>query len=125
MTIEELKRILAKKVNGQGSAVDVGGGVAVILAELIEKVTPSNVIEGMTLSISAEVASASGLTKEACAEALGITEDELDALFNGEYLRAEMGGLNYTLQIGGTSVIVGLEEITVSESDGVYTIVVS
>ena len=67
----------------------------------------------------------SPVSKEACAEALGITEDELDALFNGEYLRAEIGGLNYTLQIGGTSVIVGLEEITVSESDGVYTIVVS
>lgn len=115
MTIEELKKVLAKKVNGQGSAVDVGGGVAVILGELIERITPANIIGELKITISDEVASASDLTKAACAEALGITEDELDALFNGEYLQAEINGLNYTIQVGGTSVSVGVDEITVTE----------
>ena len=125
MTIEELKKVLAKKVNGQGSAVDVGGGVAVILGELIERITPANIIGELKITISDEVASASDLTKAACAEALGITEDELDALFNGEYLQAEINGFNYTIQVGGTSVSVGVDEITVTENEGVYTIVVS
>lgn len=125
MTIEELKKVLAKKVNGQGSAVDVGGGVAVILGELIERITPANIIGELKITISDDVASASDLTKAACAEALGITEDELDALFNGEYLQAEINGFNYTIQVGGTSVSVGVDEITVTENEGVYTIVVS
>ena len=81
MTLAEIKELISKKIAGQGSQVDIGGALAEVLtgiAEAVEAATPKE------LEI-ASVSSFSNYTKAQAAEALGITEAEVDALYSGEY----------------------------------------
>lgn len=90
--------------------------------------TAQQTLAALTLeSSAASFSSASNLTKEAAATALGISEDELDALFEGDYIRVTYGtdsGLSVD-SFSAASVSLGKGAVTVSVADSEYAIVVA
>lgn len=90
--------------------------------------TAQQTLAALTLeSSAASFSSASNLTKESAATALGISEDELDALFEGDYIRVTYGtgsGLSVD-SFSAASVSLGKGAVTVSVADSEYAIVVA
>lgn len=140
MTKEEIVALIATKIEGQGTNIDAGSVLPVILNGIIDLIpaspTPPTPAETMALlsvtsqSTQAELISGSGtgLTKGAACEALGITSADLDKLLEGNAVRfAYSGGSIAVGSIAGNTVNLGdaaAFSITISYNDqeGTYDV---
>lgn len=77
MTIVEIKALIAKCLEGQGSAIDAGGALPKVLNGIIDTF-------GRTLEITPAGNNIYDVSKARLAEYLGISETDVDALRNGE-----------------------------------------
>ena len=93
MTPQEIKDLIASKIAGQGSAVDAGSALPEILSEIVGKLDGGSgsgtgagflLIPNDMLDLAASAPSYIA-TKTEYADFLGITEDEVDALFDWQY----------------------------------------
>lgn len=81
MTIQEIKELVSKKIAGQGSQVDIGGALAEILNGIVE-LLPGPTLIHITGDYFANKSKSEAITL------LGITPEQFDNLFKGEYFRA-------------------------------------
>ena len=81
MTIQEIKELVSKKIAGQGSQVDIGGALAEVLTGICDAIIAS---EEKSLRISPSSGSLKEATKAQMAEFLNISEENVEALINGE-----------------------------------------
>lgn len=99
MTTDEIKKMIADTLQGQGNQVDIGGGIPKILNAIVEKIDEGGggggTSEPIQLSIDRDRlesyrVSGTGVTdtfdaipKSAMIEILGVTEDELNRIMMG------------------------------------------
>lgn len=81
MTIQEIKELVSKKIAGQGSQVDIGGALAEILNGIVD-LLPGPTLIHITGDYFANKSKSEAITL------LGITPEQFDNLFKGEYFRA-------------------------------------
>ena len=96
MTKEEIKALVAAKIAGQGSAIDAASVLPTILDAIVDAIpevtpapTPAEMLDALTLksSLDLPVWGGSDMTKAEASELMGISEDDLDNLFSGAFLR--------------------------------------
>lgn len=113
MTTDEIRALIAKKISGQGTMVDVGGGLPAILNALLDKVEAAEAAAPKVLhcgvSYSSEL-SIQNVRVPEIAEQLNISEQEALNLVAGVYNEIEF--TNNTLIAGwrgdGSSLYGGL-----------------
>ena len=95
MTTDEIRALIAKKISGQGSAIDVGNGLEPILNALCDALDAAQAAAPKVLNCG--VAFSSGLSGEdltltEVAELLNISEQEATQLVNGYYDKLGFSG---------------------------------
>lgn len=88
MEIQEMRDLIAKKIAGQGTMVDVGGSLPAILNGILDKIAaipaPKIIVSGKSWD---EVLPGSFTTKASFASALGILESDVDDLLSCDDVR--------------------------------------
>lgn len=84
MTKQEIKDLIAAKIAGQGSAVDVGGALPVILNEILDAIPETPTVLPAYLEMKV-VDMFQNLTASQAAETFGINMDQFEALIRGKY----------------------------------------
>ncbi len=158
MTKQEIEALINAKIAGQGSAVDVGGALPQVLKAILDMAaggenvqsdwaqsdstkadyiknkpsipTAAQTLGALTLSsTSSSFESASTLSNAEAATALGISEANLEGLFDGGFIRfayGEGGASVYSVDSASdTSVSLGKGAVVVSRSEDVYAITVA
>ena len=100
MTIQEIRDMVAKKIAGQGTMVDVGGGLPAILnaiCDAIEGVSPKVVTSGNNWD---ELRDGQYGTKALLASALSIPESSVDDLQSCDELKLTDISLRRTIAMG-------------------------
>lgn len=147
MNVAQLRQIVKRHIEGQGTAVDTASVLPIILLGVLDALSTNDfsadfsddfalksgirisrgVLATLTLKSSADsITTASDLTKDEAAEALGITADDLDALLEGAFLRFKYGSsLLGVDELDESGVSMGAGLITVAVSDDTYSITVA
>lgn len=84
MTKQEIKDLIAAKIAGQGSAVDVGGALPVILNEILDAIPEVSTVRPAYLEMEV-VQSFENKTASQAAGIFGINSDQFEALIRGKY----------------------------------------
>ena len=134
----DIRELVAAKIAGQGNQVDVGSVLPDIFYKILDLVdyvsgriptvpTALQTLAALTCASEAEtITSATDLTKDEAAEALGIIADNLDGLFAGSFLRFSYSGTVLGVDfITPDSVSLGAGAIVIGLADGVYSITVA
>ena len=88
MTKKEILALIDREIAGQGTNVDGGGALAQVLKGIINNIPESPILEiGYVPDEGYQEQ-----TKAQVAEILGITEQDVDDLFNGKYCAAYLKG---------------------------------
>ena len=141
MTSNEIRQLVAAKIAGQGNQIDAGSALPEILNRILDLIdaTASDIpvvptaLENLAaltcVSEATSFESATDLTKENAATALGISADALDGLFGAQYLRLSYGedGTSFYIVdvITPDSVTLGNGALVIGVTDGVYSITVA
>lgn len=83
MTPEEIKTLIDQKIAGQGTMVDVGGALPTILKEIVDMAGQGGGGAFVPLAITTPEEATTG-TKEEVATALGITQQDIDDIFDSK-----------------------------------------
>lgn len=133
MTPTEIRNLIAKKIEGQGSAIDIGNGLPAILnglVELVENAAPKIITSDKNWD---EVTSGEYNTKALFASALGIQESDVDNLPSCDELKLFASSMSlkrvfayssdddYIVQFGGTDGNYGFV-ISIDTFNGVYNL---
>lgn len=107
MTTDEIKKMIADTLQGQGNQVDVGGGIPKILNAIVEKIDEGGgggAAEPIEITIdwdalgeyrtsdTGKVAVYDAIPKSVMMEALGVTEDNLTKIMAGNAVLYYPGG---------------------------------
>lgn len=90
MDAQQIKELIASAIAGQGNQVDTGGKLADILNAIVDMAGQGGGGENTVLLLpntySTDTNAVASGTFEEIAEAFGITADQVEGLFNGNYL---------------------------------------
>lgn len=85
MTTDEIKKMIADTLQGQGNQVDIGGGIPKILNAILTKIEELGISPYHIIFVSLPVPDFTNLTIEEAALRMDITVKELRDLSNGGY----------------------------------------
>lgn len=138
---DDIRALVAAKIAGQGNQVDVGSVLPDIFYRILDLLdytagriptvpTALQTLAALTCASDAEtITSATDLTKDEAAEALGIIADDLDGLFAGSFVRFSYGEESANIlavdAISPDVVSLGAGAIVIGLADGVYSITVA
>lgn len=115
MTTEEIKTLIDQKIAGQGSMVDIGGALPTILKEIVDMAGQGGGGDtSLVLPEQYEVNTNTTITGsyEEIAEECGITAEQVEKLFAGDYLT-----VGVSVSLSPADAIVYAPAITVVNSD--------
>lgn len=92
MTTQEIRDLVAKKISGQGTMVDVGGGLPAILNGILDIVVGAKKKVEVPIPTTFE-----DLTKAQAAAELHISESDLDSLFEADVITTTGPGSTISL----------------------------
>lgn len=125
MTPTEIRNLIAKKIAGQGTMVDVGNGLPAILnglVELVEEATAAAAAAAPKIITSGkswdEVTAGEYNTKALFASALGIPESDVDDLPSCDELKLSNISIKRTYSAYFGDGVIFLEAVTGTEITG-------
>ena len=127
--------MIAAKIDGQGSAVDVGSALPSILNGILQLIpdaaNPDDVYNALSVSSSKaifDIESSQGLNHGACCQLLGVTTGELTRILHGKVFQIKfMDGVLLNLVSGKDGFIYFGEHLSVEydKDSGLYDVFVT